>query len=74
MHVGDPDVWPPSMNQQQLREEPELTKGVVGRHRRLWPLKAEKTTANVGFLDHSYVVGAITNSERHGLSTFFDLW
>jgi hypothetical protein len=61
------------MNQKELRQEPELPEGVIRRHGSLRTLKTEKTTSNVGFLDHRNVVGTVPDGQRHSLAALLDL-
>ena len=61
------------MNEKKLGKEPELSKGVVGGHCSLRTFETEKTASNVRLLDHSNIVGAITNRESHRISSLLDL-
>lgn len=53
-------------------DAPELSKGVIGRHGSLRSFVSKETDSNVGFLDHSDVVGAVSDAEGHGVSSFLD--
>jgi hypothetical protein len=67
-HVADEvahtDVVVSSMREQQDRQVSELCDGVVGRIDCLHTLLAADANADVGFLDHRHVVGAVSNGER----------
>jgi hypothetical protein len=41
VHFSDTLIGPSSVNKEQLRQEPELPKGVVGRHRSLRAFKTK---------------------------------
>ena len=61
------------MDEEQLREEPKLAKGIIRGHRRLRALQPEKTAPNISFLDHRNVVGTVSYREGHGIPSFLDL-
>lgn len=61
------------MNQKELRQEPELPKGIIRRHGGLRTLKTEKSTSNIGLLDHCNVVGTVPDGQRHSLAALLDL-
>ena len=73
MHVRDTLVRPPTVDEQQLREETELAKRVVCRHRCLRTFMSKETTADVRLLNHRHVVRAVTDRESHSIPTFLDL-
>lgn len=64
---GDTKVIPVAMDDEHLHQHTEAAKGKVGRTRRLSTFLTKDTQANMGFLDHRDVVGAIADGRCHGM-------
>ena len=62
------------MDEQQLREEPELAESVVGGHGSLGALMSEQTATDIRLLNHGDVVRAIADGQRHRVPTFLYLY
>lgn len=57
VHVGDSNVAPSTVDEEQLGEEAELSNGVVGGHGSLRSLETSDTDSDVSLLNHGNVVG-----------------
>lgn len=73
VHLGNTLVGPPTVDEEQLRQEPELTERVVSGHGRLGTLVPEEATSDVCLLNHRDVVRTVTNRQGHGVLALFDL-
>lgn len=60
------------MDQNKSLEEAELANGVVRRHDRLATLLAGNAHTNISLLNHGYIVGAVTNGQRHYVEPISD--
>lgn len=74
--VGDSlshtSVIPTSVHKHEASKEAELPKCKVGRHNSLATLETSKTDTNIGILNHSDIVGAITNRKGHDTKASLD--
>ena len=71
-HLGDADVVPPPVHQQQPPQHAELGQCVVTCLNGAHALLAEEADSDVGGFDHRYVVGAVADGERDLFQPFSD--
>lgn len=60
------------MHQYQSCQEAELSNGIIGTHDGLATFFTSDTHTDVGLLDHSNIIGTITDGKGHDFKTVLD--